>query len=210
MSDDWRLRIELNEHGHAIGLTKRLEASELEHDLETSFQDRLVVSRDGPEVFCYAGTRQQAEQAEGLIRSLAAEHGWHLKSELKRWHPSEEKWEDPDTPLNTQAEHAALMEQERQEARQRGYPEFEVRVQCPSHAEAVQLAEKLRGEGLSPVRRSRYLLVGAVDEDSAKALADRLEREAPPGSTATVEGTGRAVRAEQPANPFAVLGGLGG
>lgn len=214
MSDDWRLGIDLHEEASAHKLTERLEARELEHDLEASFHDRIVVSRNGPEVFCYAGTREQAEGAEKLIRSLAAEHGWHLDSDLKRWHPSEEEWEDPDKPLpdsdaERAAERARLMDKERQEAESRGYPEFEVRVQCASHHDAMQFVDKLREEGLSTVHRWKYLLVGALDEDSANALVERLRAEAPPGSKVSAEGTWKAIRAEQPPNPFAVLGGLG-
>jgi hypothetical protein len=214
MSDDWRLLIDLHEESAAHKLLERLEARELEHDLEASFHDRIVVSRNGAEVFCYAGNREQAERAEKLIHSLADEHGWHLKSDLTRWHPSEEAWEDPDKPLpdgdaERAAERAALMEKERQEAESRGYPEFEVRIDCPSHHDAMQFVERLREEGLSPVHRWKYLLVGALDEDSANALVERLRAEAPPGSKVTAEGTWKAVLAERPPNPFAVFGGLG-
>ena len=55
-----------------------------------------------------------------------------------------------------------------------------------------------------------YLLVGALDEDSANALALRLSSEVPSGATVKVEATGRAVLDERGANPFAVLGGLAG
>jgi hypothetical protein len=212
MNDDWRLRIDLHEHASARGLTEKLDAEELEHSLDASFHDRVVVSRDGAEVFCYTGTREQAESAEALVRALAVHHGWEVDFELKRWHPTAEDWEDPDVPLpDTEAkrasEHAAMIERERDETREHGHPEFEVRVQCRSHQAAVGLADSLRREGLPTVRRWRFLLVGAADEDSASALAARLRSEAPPGSTVTVEGTLRTVLE---ASPFAVLGGLGG
>jgi hypothetical protein len=167
-------------------------------------------------VFCYAGSRAQAESAEKEIRSLAERHGWQLEVELQRWHPAEESWEDPDLPLPADAgergaERETLIERERAEARQRGYPEFEVRVDCPSHREAVEFAEKLRSEGLSSVHRFKYVLVGALDEDSAKALAERLRAEAPSGSKVTAEGTWKVMYAETPANPFRVIfGGLAG
>jgi hypothetical protein len=214
MSDDWRLRIDLHEEDAAHKLLERLEALELGHDLKASFHDRIVVSRNGAEVFCYAGTREQVERAEKLIRSLADKHGWQLDCDLKRWHPSEEEWEDPDKPLpdsdaERMAERVRLMERERQEAEARGYPEFEVRIECASHHDAMQFVDKLREEGLSPVHRWKYLLVGALDEDSANALAERLRAEAPPGSEVTAEGTWKAIRAEQPSNPFAIFGGLG-
>ncbi len=91
-----------------------------------------------------------------------------------------------------------------------GEPEFEVRVDLPSHREAVRFAEHLRAEGLPAVRRWKYLVVGATDEDGARALATRLESEAPSGSEVVVEGSGQVAYAERPANPFAVFGGLGG
>jgi len=215
MSDDWRLRIDLHEQGHAHTLIERLEAIELKHDLGTSFDDRVVVWRDGTELFFYAGTRDQAERAEQMIRALASEHGWHVDSELRHWHPSAEDWEDPDKPLpesdaERARERAVLMQREREESEARGYPEFEVRIRCRSHREALEFADRLRGEGVPSVQRSRYLLVGTVDEDSANALAARVRGEAPTGSVVAVEGTQKALFAGLPPNPFAILGGLGG
>ena len=218
MNDDWRLRITVRDDGTAAALSERIEGIEVESELLGSFHDRIVVSRDGPEVFCYAGTREQAEAAEKEIRELAASHGWdgEIEFELKRWHPEEESWEDPDVPLpetgaDHDAERAALIEKERKEAQERGYPEFEVRIDCPSHRDAVEFAEKLRGEGLHSVHRFKYVLVGALDEDSAKALAERIREEAPPGSEVKAEGTWQAMWAETPRSRWAAMfGGLAG
>src|SRR5436190_14877366 len=120
MSDDWRLRIALREPGQLHKLTKELEASELEHELETAFHDRLVVSRDEEQIFCYGGSREQVEQAEELVRSLTPAHSWEPEYQLQRWHGSAEQWEDPDVPLpqsdaERAAEHAELVRRERQE-----------------------------------------------------------------------------------------------
>ncbi|HSO97461.1 MAG TPA: hypothetical protein VLP43_00785 [Solirubrobacteraceae bacterium] len=215
MSDDWRLRVDLHAEGAAHELLEHLAATRLEHDLSSSFHDRVVVSRDGAEVFCYAGTRDQAEHAEHLIVSLAAEHGWRVDTELKRWHPTAEDWEDPDTPLPQSAsdqagERAALMERERQEGEQLGYLEWEARVECRSYDDAVEFAERLRSEGVPNLRRSQHLLIGAADEDSANTLATRLRALAPAGSTVAVEATQEAAYAELPPNPFVIFGGLGG
>jgi hypothetical protein len=187
----------------------------LEHDLSDAFHDRVIVSRDGDRVFLYAGTREQAEAARKLIDKLAAEHGWNVGAELKRWHPTAEEWEDPDLPLPDgdaaqAAEHAALIAAECREMEERGYPEFEVRVDLPSRHDAAGFEERLRGEGLPAVRRGKYLLVGATDEDQAKALAERIEAEAPGESSVKVEGTWQAMYGERPSNPFAIFGGLGG
>jgi hypothetical protein len=215
MSDDWRLRVALRESGHAHKLSERLNASKLEHELEASFHDRLVVSREGGELFCYAGSREQADSAEELVRSVSAEHGWQPHFELRRWHESAEQWEDPDAPLpesdaERTAEHRELIESERQELERTGHPEFEVRVQFDSHDQAAAFAEQLRKEGLPTVRRWKYLVVGVGDEDSAKALASRLREEAPAGAVVTAEGSEKAVYDERPPSPFWFLGGLGG
>ena len=111
------------------------------------------------------------------------------------------------TPL-TEQEHAELIAQERVESATL-VSEFEVRVTCSSHHDTVELSHRLRAEGIPYVRRWRYLLIGATDEESAAALAERLSAEAPAGSTVTVEGSLAAVNAETPTNPFAVFGGLG-
>lgn len=215
MSEDWRLRVDLREPSRALELTRNMEATELEHDLKTAFDDRVAVSRDGSEVFCYAETREQVEQAEQLIRELAERAGWEIETELRRWHPAAEEWEDPDKSLpasdaDREAERAERILNEREETDARGYAEFEVRVQCQSHHDAKELADKLRAEGISLVQRWKYLLIGLADEDAATALAERLRAEAPPGVTVTAEGSMRAVLDDRPPNPFAIFGGLAG
>jgi hypothetical protein len=214
VNDDWRVR------AAAVGdpateLIRYLEdLGGAKPAMNASFDDRVIVSRTGDEVFCYAGTREQAESTEDLIRSFAVEHGWDLPIDLKHWHDDAEQWEDPDLPLpetdaERAAERASLMEMERPEEAKSGHPEFEVRIDCHSHREARAFAEKLRAEGLPSVHRWKYILVGAADEDSAEELAERMRLEAPPHSSVKVEGTWKAVREEVPPNPFAVFGGLG-
>jgi hypothetical protein len=215
VNDDWRLQVDPRDPSHTQALTERLEARELEHDLSDAFHDRLIVTREDARVFLYAGSKEQAESARELLLSLAQQHGWELDLELKHWHPAAEDWEDPDKPLPADdgarvGEHEALIAAERKQVEATGRPEFEVRVDLPSHHDALQLVERLRSEGLLPVHRWKYVLVGATDEDNAKALAERIEAEAPPGSEVKAEGTWQAVYAERPANPFAILGGLGG
>jgi hypothetical protein len=211
MSDDWRLRIDVQEPSRALRLLDRLDASELEHKLSSSFPDRVIISRENSTIYCYTGAREQAERAEELARRLADEHDWELDFALHRWHPTAERWEDPDVPLPTSdaeraAEHAELIASERSQP----HPQFEVRIECSTRKAARELADSLREEGLPNVQRARYVLVGAADEDSAQRLADRLRAEAPAGSTVTAEGTFNAVLAELGPNPFAIFGGMGG
>jgi hypothetical protein len=215
MNDDWRLRIDLHEHSFAHQLSEALDAVEIEHQLERSFHDRVVVSVDGAEVFCYAGTRAQAEAAEQLIRQLLADHEWEADIDLTHWHPVSERWESPDEPLpdsetDTAEERAERIATERAESAEQGYPEFEVRIQCGSRAQAGELSDKLEQEEIPNVHRWSYVLVGATDEQSAQQLAERLRTEVPAGTEITVGLNQLAIWENRPGNPFAVLGGLAG
>jgi hypothetical protein len=219
MNDDWRLQVELHEDGTAHWLTERLDAFDLAHALGTSFADRVIVSRDGSQVFCYAASREQAEAVRGAIASMAQEHGWRVEFELQRWHPAAEDWEEPEAPLpaggdEAAAERTALMERERGESADQVYPEYEVRVRCATREAATALARRLRPEGLPTVQRGEFLVLGVADQDSAKALADRVRGEAPAGSEVVAEGSVPEVVSQAPFatpfNPFAVFGGLGG
>jgi hypothetical protein len=213
MNDDWRLQVDLHDPQHAEPLLERLDARELEHELSGAFHDRVVVSRDDARIFLYGGSKEQIEGARELLLGLAEKHGWSLDVELRRWHPTAEEWEDPDKPLpdgeGAKAEREELMAAERRHSEESGDPEFEIRVDLPSRHDAADFAKRLRSENLPAVHRWRFLLVGATDEDSAKALAERIRSEAPAGSRVSVEGTWKEAYAELPPNPFAVLGGLG-
>jgi len=212
MNDDWRLQIDFVEENFADALHDRLDAEELEHDLSRAFHDRIIVSNDGATVFVYAGDREQAEKAQKLVERLTVEDGEEVKISFTRWHPEAEEWRPAEEPLprdaeDRGAEHAARVARERQESEANG-PEYEVRIDLPSHKEAGEFAERLQAEGLPTVHRWKYVLVGATDEDSANALAERIRGEAPPGSSVTVEGTWSEAYAERPRSPFWFLGGL--
>jgi hypothetical protein len=216
MADDWRIEVALFEHGRAHALTERLAAGKLSDDLEEAFGKRLVVSADPPNVFVYTGDREQAETAEAKIREVAAEHKWDIETQVRHWHPIAEEWEDPDNPLPTSdagqlAEHRELLEHEQEDSAIRGYPEYEVKIECRSHHDTVSLDKRLHEEGFPTVRRWKYLLVGANDEDSAKALAERLRAEVPQGCTVTAEASLRQTYDDEPTRgSFAIFGGLGG
>lgn len=213
MNDEWRLQVDPRHASFAQALTERLEAAELEHDLSLDFRERVIVSRDGDRIFLYAGSRQQIESAREHVLALAQKHGWKLDTELRRWHPVAEEWEDPERPLpasdeEKKAERAELMRSEDRESEERGYPEWEVRVDLGSRHEAVGFARQLREEGIPNVHRWRFVLVGAMDEDAAKALAERIRAEAPADGKIAVEGVWKMAWDERPRNPYAFMGGL--
>jgi hypothetical protein len=175
----------------------------------------VAVSLDGPVLFCYTGTRDQAQRVADLVGQLAQRNELTVDVQIAQWHPVSEEWESPDEPLpasaaEIEAEREARVEDERAESAEQGYPEFEVRVQCGSRHDASELSQRLDRENVPHVHRSNYVLVGAADEDSARTLAERLRTEAPTGSDVVVERNRRAVYEDRPFNPFTLLGGLGG
>jgi hypothetical protein len=201
MNDDWRLQIDLDDAGVSGQISDHLRAAELEHDLETAFDRRVIVSHEGETIYLYAGDRDQLEKAQRAVQSRLDQKGWDAKFELRHWHEEAEDWEDPDvaesaeeTPPSTEPGELA---------------EFEVRVEFPSHREAKEFAEKLEAEGLEPVRRWKYMVVGAADEDAASELAERIRAEAPADSKVTAEGSLAAAWRGRPPSPFWWLGGLG-
>lgn len=211
MRGDWRLRVDLHEDGPARALTEHLGESALEHDLDTSFHDLVVVSREGSGVFCYTGTREQAHKAETLVHAVAANLDWQVDAEMTRWHPSTQEWKAADEAMSQadlemarEAPSVVIGVREQEALEARGRPAFEVRVQCSSHLEAVQLLGTLHGEGLLCVRRSSYLLVGAPDEELADGLAERLGQE-PRRRVVITKGALGTAAAGRPVNPFAVL-----
>ncbi|MGH2940108.1 MAG: hypothetical protein ACRDPE_18525 [Solirubrobacterales bacterium] len=215
MNDDWRLQIDLDDAGVSGQINDHLRAAELEHDLETAFDQRVIVSHEGERIFLYAGDRDQLDRAQRVVQGQLDQKGWDAKFELRHWHEVAEDWEEPDaseptTAAEKEAEHERLMKTEDEETAERGgLAEFEVRVEFPSHREARDFAKKLEDEGLKPVRRWRYMVVGAADEDAANELADRIRAEAPADSKVTAEGSLAVAWRERPPSPFFWLGGLG-
>jgi hypothetical protein len=192
--DDWRIRIELPDEEGAAGLLDKLglrrgDAEELADELR---EHRLAVSRDGDTIFVYASTGMQAEQASRVVeQELEAEGMSPTRFVTERWLREEERWDDePDTG------------DVEEDLIRRGYAPWEVRVECESLGEAEKLTDRLRAEGYDVSRTFRYVVAGTADREQAVELAKRVHGQVEPG--------GELVYEVQPANPFAVFGGLGG
>jgi hypothetical protein len=195
VSDDWRIRIDVEEE-HAEGLLERLgldlgsEARELADDLKGR---RLAVSRDDETIFVYAGSQTEAETARSIVDAELREVGAAARiGPIEHWLADEDRWDD-EPPQEFEPE---------QEVLEHGHAPWEVRVEAGSPHEAEELARRLQDEGYGVLRRHTYVLVGASSEEEAHDLAKRLHGEA--------EASGELVYETLPQNPFAVFGGLGG
>jgi hypothetical protein len=117
----------------------------------------------------------------------------------------------PRTEAERELEEDRRLAREAAEAARTGHAEWEVRVELRTQEDTVALAERLQSEGIPVVRRHKYLLVGAVNEEAAAELAKRLEGEAPAGARVHVQPGGELVWEVTPRNPFVLIGGgLGG
>lgn len=214
MNDDWRVQVTCPTTATAANLSELLREGDFQHSLQDAAGERVVVSVDGHELFLYAGTRTQADRAAEAVKSLIASSGVTVRTELRRWHPVSEQWIDADLPMPESesaiaAEHAQMIAAEREEQTSLNYAEWEVRISTDSHRETLELADKLRQDGIPSLRRWRFLLVGAADEDTANALAERIRAVAGPDAKVEVEASYQSVEAEVGTNPFAIFGGLG-
>ena len=200
MSDEWRVELELEEEQHGGRVLERLRTHDLDDEARKRLGEKVTVTRDGPRIFLYAGTEENARHAERIVRDLVAADKLSARISVTRWHPDEGAWKDALIPLPATAEeHAAERERHeeaaRREAAQSGDFDWEVRVDAPSLREARELAARLSDEGLSVHRRWKHLLVGAPTEEDARELAQRIRAEAP----ADVDIRAEATPTEHPA-----------
>jgi hypothetical protein len=191
--DDWRLRIELDEDA-AGGLLQRLGVlgSDAHRLVDELAKDRLVVTGEGRTVFVYAATARRLDQARKMIDDELAMLAMKPDSIVREhWLANEDRWDDEAAPDSVEVETVA-----------EGYAPWEVRIPCPSHAAARELAERLEREGYGVVRRWTFLIVGTDTRAEADELARKVHGDVEPG--------GELVWEVAPGNPFAYFGGLGG
>jgi hypothetical protein len=194
-NNDWRVTISLTDPAHLERARRSFAEHEVEEDVRRQLGRSIAVGAGDAQIFLYAGTENAARDAERVARDVLAQQGIGAEFALHRWHPIEEGWESPDvampqTEAERQAEHQRLDDAETAESLATGSAQWEARVEFPSHHEAVALASKLRAEGRTVVRRWRFLVVGANNEDDARELAEQIRREAPPDATVSADHSG--------------------
>jgi hypothetical protein len=204
-TDEWRVEVNLDDPEHGYSLSERLRSHDLDDQARKRLADRVIVTRDDAHVFLYAGAEPAAREAERVARELLEGGDLSGAIAVTRWHPDEEAWRDASEPLpSTEAEREAERERhlaaETREAAEEGEFDWEVRVRLERHADTRKLAKRLESEGLPVTRRWRYLLVGALTEDGAGELAERIADEGPPGTETSVE-----ARLTEPTHPLFVF-----
>ncbi len=195
-ANDWRLTVRLRDGSQADQAAEHLSAHNVEGEVQRRLGGRVVVGiGGGDELFLYTHSQDAAAAAQQSVSALLADHGIAAGYSLDRWHPVAEEWEPADVALpataaELEAERQRLDAAETSESLASGIAMFEVRVQLPSHRDSVDLAERLRAEGYSVVRRWRFLVVGANNADQAEDFAAAIRQQAPAGAIVSTEEVG--------------------
>jgi hypothetical protein len=182
VAEDFRVEVELDDEAHGYPLRERLRALNLDDEAREQLGRNVVVTRDGSRMFAYTPTEAQAREAERVISGLLADEGLSADLAVTRWHPVAEEWRDASLPLPDSAEEEELEYEEREaaerrEAAEEGEFDWHVVAELPSRETARDLRRKLSDEGLPATRRWRYVTVGAVTDERADELAERLRAE---------------------------------
>jgi hypothetical protein len=182
VAEDFRVEVELDDEAHGYPLRERLLALNLDDEARERLGRNVVVTRDGSRMFAYTPTEAQAREAERVIAGLVADEGLSADLAVTRWHPVAEEWRDvslplPDTAEDEEREYEEREAAERLEAAEEGEFDWHVVAELRSREGARDLLRTLSDEGLPVTRRWRYVTVGAVTEERAGELADRLRSE---------------------------------
>jgi hypothetical protein len=206
VAEDFRVEVELDDEEYGYSLWERLRALHLDDEARRKLGSKVVVTRDGSRLFLYASDEHRAREAEKVIRTLAEEDSLTAEVRVTRWHPVGEEWEDIAVPLprtdeEEEEEYEARVAEEAAEAAEEGEYDWQVVVHAGSRDAAAELAERLTREGLPVAHRWRYLVVGALTEEAAETLAERLRSEV---GDAEIEVS--ASLTDVPAGPFQFVG----
>lgn len=184
MAEEYRVEVELEDPEHGYTTEERLRALDLDDDARERLGSKVMVTRDDSTIFLYATTEPGAREAERVMRELVASDELSAEIRVTRWHPVAEEWRDSSVPLpaspDDEAEELAARETaEAREAEIEGDYDWHVVVHAPARSDAIELADRLGGEGLPVRRRWRYVTVGVLTEERAEELAARLRSELP-------------------------------
>jgi hypothetical protein len=177
--EDWRVEINLDDEEHGYGLGERFRSHDLDDDARQRLGPRAVVSRDGPRVFLYTGTPQQAREAERIARELIAADDLTAEIEVTHWDAQTEEW------LHFEGD-ALEPDEEERDADEESYP-WLLSVELKSRDDAAATEELLRGAAGPVHRRWHYVTVDARTEDEANELANRFRDQLPEGAELWVE-----------------------
>ncbi|MBV9451532.1 MAG: hypothetical protein JO345_37160 [Streptosporangiaceae bacterium] len=207
MDEDWRVTARFTGEPHVVQILEALRHRRLAGEVRRRLGEEIVVSSSGRHMFLYASNAEAAEEAAQVLRDVLGQHDLAADFRLERWHPLEQLWDDSPTGMRHDAaeertiRHEHEQYQERQRSQETGLPEWMVRMELPSHHDAVALAQQMTAYGHRVIRRWKFVLAGASCEDDANVLARKIRGYAPEGAAIRTEGGAGGLRSM----PFAGL-----
>ena len=94
MADDWRVELDVEDHDAFHRALDRLRERGVAREARHRLGDDVTISVDGERIFAYAQTREQAQEAAGVLAELAEAHHLTVQSAIAHWHG--DRWEPVD------------------------------------------------------------------------------------------------------------------
>jgi hypothetical protein len=176
---DWRVTVRM---GRQSRDARTLALSQVTEGMRARLGALAEISAGKSEIFAYTDSEAAASEAASVALELLTQLGVQPEVTLDRWNPFTVDW-DPDLGDSSPAD-------ERADARRRqriaddtraseasGLPAWTVTAEFSSRHDAIELARRLRAQGLPAVRRGKSVLLGASNEDVAAALTQRVEEQ---------------------------------
>ena len=193
-NEDWRVEITLDDEEHGYDAVERLRSEDLDEEARERLGKRVYVSRNGPSLYLYAGSEDQAKEAESVLRSLITADD--LTAEFRgitRWHPVEQEWKDASIPLpQTDAEIREEIDRreavEQKEAEEGGSYDWLVKINLPSADDAERIAGTLEAAGHPVHRIWRWVTVEVLTEEIGNELVSSVQEALPVDAEIWLEG----------------------
>ena len=193
-NEDWRVEINLDDEHEGYDVGERLRSQDLDDEARARLGERVYVSRNGPQLFLYAGSEPQAREAESVVRQLVETD--NLSAEfagVTRWHPVEQEWKDASIPLpRTETEIRRELERreaaERRDVAEEGSYDWLVKINLPSAADAERIADTLDAAGHRVHRIWRWVTVDVLTEEIGNEVISSLQEALPADAEIWLEG----------------------
>lgn len=96
MSDEeYKVEVELGNGEHHLSFWERLKTLDLDDDARKRLGSGVTVTRDGNFIQLYAGSLDDAREAERTVRELVADDGIPAEYAVSRWNADTQAWVDP-------------------------------------------------------------------------------------------------------------------
>ena len=94
MAEEYRVEIELNDHGDGLSLGERLRSLDLDDEARERLGGDVIVTRDGSRLFLYAASQEAAGEAARVVEGLIEADELDGEVSITHWDSGDHAWED--------------------------------------------------------------------------------------------------------------------